>query len=108
MLAVTLPPKLKCTVNVAVLPLTDTALTLPPTLPVRVRSHVWTDPVSIACLDSCRIHGIGQVDDEINRLRIDDAVARRGGGGHGKTHQISIGEGILLLCAVDGVAPVHP
>ena len=30
------------------------------------------------------------------------------GGGHGKTHQLSIGEGILLGCAVDGDAPVRP
>ena len=45
MLAVTLPPKLKCTVNRAVvLPLMSwTAVTLPPALPVRVRSLVWTD-----------------------------------------------------------------
>ena len=43
MLAVTLPPKVKCTVNWAVLPLTVTAVTLPPALPVRVRSLVLTD-----------------------------------------------------------------
>ncbi len=30
------------------------------------------------------------------------------GGGHGKTHQLPIGEGILLGCAVDGHAPVRP
>ena len=50
MLAVTLPPKLKCTVNRAVvLPLTTwTLVTLPPTLPVRVRSLVWTDAGSTA------------------------------------------------------------
>jgi hypothetical protein len=47
MLAVTLPPKLKCTVKWAVLPLTVTAVTLPPALPVRVRSLVETDPASI-------------------------------------------------------------
>ena len=41
MLAVTLPPKLKCSVNRAVvLPLTVTPVTLPPALPVRVRSLV--------------------------------------------------------------------
>ena len=27
-------------------------------------------------------------------------------GGHSKTHQLSIGEGILLGCAADGHAPV--
>ena len=50
MLAVTLPPKLKCTVKRAVmLPLTSwTLVTLPPALPVRVRSLVWTDPGSTA------------------------------------------------------------
>ena len=42
MLAVTLPPKLKCTVNrTVVLPLTSwTPVTLPPALPVSVRSLV--------------------------------------------------------------------
>ena len=52
MLAVTVPPKLKCTVNRAVwLPLTSwTAVTLPPALPVRVRSLVCTDAASTAWL----------------------------------------------------------
>ena len=50
----------------------------------------------IGCLDSYRIHRIAQVDNEIRRLSIDDAVAGRVAGGHGKTHQLSIGEGVLL------------
>ncbi len=50
----------------------------------------------IAGLDSCRIHRVGQVDNEVHRLGADDAVASRSSGGHGKTHQLSIGEGILL------------
>ena len=50
MLAVTLPPKVKCTVNWAVLPLTVTAVTLPPALPVKVRSLMSTDPGSMAWL----------------------------------------------------------
>ena len=62
----------------------------------------------IVGLDSCRIHRVGQVDNEVRRLGADDAVAGRSSGGHGKTHQVSIGVGILLRCAVDGVTPVHP
>ena len=62
----------------------------------------------IAGLDSCRIHRVGQVDNEVHRLGADDAVASRSSGGHGKTHQLPVGVGILLRCAVDGVAPVHP
>ena len=54
------------------------------------------------------IHRVGQVDNEVRRLGVDDAVAGRSGGGHGKTHQLSIGEGILLGCAADGYAPVRP
>ena len=52
MLAVTLPPKLKCTVNRAVMfPLTSCdTVTLPPALPVRVRSLVLTEAGSTAWL----------------------------------------------------------
>jgi hypothetical protein len=62
----------------------------------------------IACLDGCRIHRIGQVDNEIHGLRINETVARRGGGGHGKAHQFSIGKGVLLGGAEDRNAPVYP
>ena len=27
---------------------------------------------------------------------------------HGKTHQLSVGVGVLLRCAVDGVPPIDP
>src|SRR5438552_18995704 len=52
MLAVTLPPLSKCSVNSAVVPplMTWTLVTLPPTLPVRVRSLVCTDAASTAWL----------------------------------------------------------
>src|SRR5207245_6873684 len=52
MLADTLPPLSKCSVNSAVVPplMTWTLVTLPPTLPVRVRSLVWTDAGSTAWL----------------------------------------------------------
>jgi hypothetical protein len=52
MLVVKLPPKLKGNmIRVVVLPLTTvTLVTLPPTLPVKVRSLVATDPASIAWL----------------------------------------------------------
>src|SRR6266487_2206703 len=48
------------------------------------------------------------MDNKVYRLRVDDAVTGRGGGGHGKAHQLSIGKGILLGLAADRVAPVHP
>jgi len=52
MVAVTLPPKLKCSVNRAVVfPLTSwTMVTLPPALPVSVRSLVVTEAGSTAWL----------------------------------------------------------
>jgi len=50
----------------------------------------------ITCLDSTRVHRITQVDNEICRLGIDDGVTCRNASGHRKTHQLSIGEGILL------------
>src|SRR4030095_10864400 len=37
-----------------------------------------------------------------------DTVAGGAGGGHGKTYQLPVGEGILLGLAADGIAPVHP
>ena len=55
----------------------------------------------VAGLYGCRIHRVGQVDNEVHRLGADGAVAGRGSGSHGKTHQLSIGVGILLRCAVD-------
>ena len=58
--------------------------------------------------DRCRIHRVGQVDNEVHRLGTDDAVAGRTSGGHGKTHQFPIGVGILLRLAIDGVPPVDP
>src|SRR5438445_10389435 len=54
MLAVTLPPKLKCSMNrVVMFPLiTWTLVTLPPTLPVSVRSLVWTEDGSTGSFQS--------------------------------------------------------
>ena len=62
----------------------------------------------IGCLNSCRIHRVAQIDDEIRRLRVDDAVASRDRGGHGKADQLPVGKGVLLGLAADNVAPVHP
>ena len=62
----------------------------------------------IGCLDTCWDNRVAQVDNEIRRLRIYDATASRGCGGHGKAHQLSVGKGILLGLPVDNVAPVHP
>ena len=62
----------------------------------------------VACLHRCRIHRIAQVDHEVHRLRVDERIASRCRGGDGKANQLSISEGILLLCAADGHAPIHP
>ena len=64
-----------------------------------MKSLAWTVDV---------IHRVAQVDNEVRRLGIDDAVAGRNGGGHSKTHQLSISEGILLRGAANGYAPVRP
>ena len=68
-------------------------------VPFTVKSLAWT---------VAGFTGVAQIDNEVRRLGVDDAVAGRSGGGHGKTHQLSIGEGILLGCAADGHAPVIP
>src|SRR5438105_5340629 len=62
----------------------------------------------IGCLDTAVVDLVAQVDDELRRLSVDDAVAGRVGSGHGKTYQLAVGEGILLRSAADGHAPVGP
>ena len=62
----------------------------------------------IGGLDSGWVRGIAQVDDEVHRLGVDHTVASRVSGGHGKTDELSVGEGILLGLAADGHAPVIP
>src|SRR5207244_9817289 len=63
----------------------------------------------IARLNSACIDRIAQVDYEVNRRSArNNAIAGRVRGGHGKTNQLSICEGILLRCAVDRYSPVRP
>src|SRR5207244_1041460 len=46
---------------------------------------------------------------EVSRRRANhQAAASRISGGHSKTNQVSVGEGILLGCATDGHASVRP
>src|SRR6266853_6960888 len=73
---------------------------------VRVR---WNSIHSeIAWLDTALVDRVAQIDVELRRLSVDDAVAGRIGGGHGKTYQLPVGEGVLLRSAADGHAPVGP
>src|SRR5437016_13812247 len=62
----------------------------------------------IGWLDTALVHRVAQVDDELRRLSVDDAVAGRVGSGHGKTYQLPGGVGILLRSAADGHGPVGP
>src|SRR5438445_5119341 len=59
----------------------------------------------IGWLDTALVHRVAQVDDELRRLSVDDAIAGRVGSGHGKTYQLPVGEGIQLRIAADGYAP---
>src|SRR5439155_4361481 len=60
----------------------------------------------IGWLDTALVDRVAQIDVELRRLSIDDAVASRVGGGHGKTYQLPVGEDILLGRVVDSHAPV--
>src|SRR5438105_15609786 len=62
----------------------------------------------IAWLDTALVDRVAQIDVELRRLSVDDAVAGRVGGGHGKTYQLPVGEGVLLGGAADGNASVVP
>src|ERR1700675_21442 len=68
------------------------------------RSSVHHESV---CVDSGWIHRVGHVDNEVSRRSAYNKAAA-GGADHGKAYQLSVGEGILLIGAVDGHAPVHP
>src|SRR5690242_15458348 len=73
---------------------------------IRVR---W-DPIhsEIAWLDTALVDRVAQIDVELRRLSVDDAVAGRVGSGHGKTYQLSISKRVLLGGATDGNASVIP
>src|ERR1051326_338186 len=62
----------------------------------------------IAWLDTALVDRVAQIDVELRRLGVNDAVAGRVGSGHSETYQLSVGENILLGCATDGHAPVCP
>src|SRR5438552_13233405 len=62
----------------------------------------------IGWLDTALVDRVTQIDDELRRLSVDDAIARRIAGGHSKTDQLSVGEGVLLRLTDDHVASVHP
>src|SRR6266436_4748019 len=62
----------------------------------------------IAWLDAALVDRVAQIDVELRRLSVDDAVAGRVGGGHGKAYQLPVGEGVLLRTTSNGYAPVRP